>query len=100
MERIEHKNLSDLTQVGEIETHYTCPMHTEIIFDVANFVSVTGKGVSGQVQTQHIALGNQAMMHELVIDTSTMSTEIDELRSILQLTISWLAWLPSRTRSI
>jgi len=53
-----------------------------VVFDDAStFESVTGKGVKGQVQGQPVALGNQALMDELAIDTSVFSTKADELRS-------------------
>ncbi|MEQ8692486.1 MAG: heavy metal translocating P-type ATPase, partial [Pseudomonadales bacterium] len=49
--------------------------------DVANFSSVTGKGVMGQVDGLHVALGNNAMMNDLDIDIESIRERADSLRS-------------------
>jgi Cu+-exporting ATPase len=45
-----------------------------------DFESVTGKGVSGLVDGQRVALGNLAMMEALGIDPGEMTTHAEELR--------------------
>jgi len=52
-----------------------------VLENATNFVSVAGKGVSGQVRAQQVVLGNRAMMQELDVDTNSMSKETDKLRS-------------------
>ena len=46
-----------------------------------DFASLTGKGVTGQVDGQAIALGNQALFDELGISSEALSEQADELRS-------------------
>ena len=48
---------------------------------VSSFLSITGKGVMGEVDGHRVALGNQAMMEELGIDTSAVAEEADRLRA-------------------
>jgi len=48
---------------------------------IADFDSVTGKGVRGTVEGIHIGLGNAAMMRDFGIDTSSVSEHADKLRS-------------------
>jgi len=43
------------------------------------FLSITGKGVSGQVNGKRIALGNAAMMDDLAIDTRGVADRADAL---------------------
>jgi Cu+-exporting ATPase len=47
----------------------------------SDFSSVTGKGVKGTVNVQSIALGNQALMKELEIDTSSVEEAAQEMRA-------------------
>jgi Cu+-exporting ATPase len=44
------------------------------------FQSVTGKGVSGQVDGHAVALGNLALMQSLTIDAAALTGRADELR--------------------
>ncbi|MDX1443247.1 MAG: copper-translocating P-type ATPase [Gammaproteobacteria bacterium] len=48
---------------------------------VEDFDSVTGKGVSGRVNGQRVALGNRKLMESLDIDTQEFSQKADELRA-------------------
>jgi P-type Cu+ transporter len=50
------------------------------IVEASDFDSVTGKGVSGTVSGKAVALGNQAMMDDLKVDTDTVAGEADALR--------------------
>ncbi len=47
---------------------------------VSSFEAVTGKGVPGRVARHGVALGNQAMMDDLGIDTSAADESADALR--------------------
>jgi Cu+-exporting ATPase len=47
---------------------------------VANFRSVTGKGVMGIVDGRAVALGNQALFAELAIDLGSATEQAEELR--------------------
>jgi len=47
---------------------------------VQDFASVTGKGVHGRVDGQHVALGNRALMDQLELELGTMADRADELR--------------------
>jgi Cu+-exporting ATPase len=44
------------------------------------FQSITGKGVTGRVHGQNVALGNRAMMESLGVDLATASARADALR--------------------
>ena len=46
----------------------------------SEFSSVTGKGVKGKVEGSDVALGNQAMMRSLGIDTTQMEQRAEALR--------------------
>jgi Cu+-exporting ATPase len=46
-----------------------------------DFASLTGKGVTGQVDGQAIALGNQALFDELGISSDALTEQADELRA-------------------
>ena len=48
--------------------------------EVAQFSSVTGKGVRGQVDGRRVVLGNRAMMDADNVDTSAIAHRADELR--------------------
>ncbi len=45
-----------------------------------NFLSVTGKGVTGRVGLQDVALGNAALLQELGVDAGALTERADELR--------------------
>src|SRR5947209_8571062 len=47
---------------------------------VANFRSLTGKGVAGQVEGREVAAGNQALFAELRIDAGALMTHAAELQ--------------------
>jgi Cu+-exporting ATPase len=46
-----------------------------------SFESLTGKGVAGEVDAQHVALGNASFMKELGVDLSDAVTRAEELRA-------------------
>jgi Cu+-exporting ATPase len=48
--------------------------------DAGEFVSHTGKGVSGTVEGRKIALGNEAMMEQLSVDILALKEQVEELR--------------------
>jgi Cu+-exporting ATPase len=50
------------------------------IQDVAEFVSVTGKGVTGKVGGRSAALGNAKLMKEVGVDTTALDSRADQLR--------------------
>ena len=47
---------------------------------VDNFQSLTGKGVSGEVEGQTVAAGNVALLKEMGIDPGDLATQADKLR--------------------
>ena len=51
------------------------------IEDVAQFESVTGKGVKGEVNGHRVALGNQKLMNDMGIGQETLTYETNQLRS-------------------
>ena len=51
------------------------------VLDVTDFASVTGKGVSGRVDGQAVALGNRAMMSDLDVSIEPVLEQADALRS-------------------
>ncbi len=57
---------------------------------VNEFKSITGKGVTGEVDGQQIALGNQKLMEDLAIDPGELSGRADSLRADGQ-TVMFLA---------
>ncbi len=48
--------------------------------DPADFASVTGKGVTGTVSGRIVALGNEALMQQLGIETRALTAKAEELR--------------------
>jgi Cu+-exporting ATPase len=48
---------------------------------VTGFASVTGKGVTGEVEGRTVSLGNQAMMNDLAISIEPLVGQADALRS-------------------
>ena len=55
-----------------------------------NFASVTGKGVTAQVEGRPFALGNRALMDDLKVDVSALQAEADTLRGEAQ-TVMFIA---------
>jgi len=49
--------------------------------DVAQFESVTGKGVKGEVNGHRVVLGNQKLMNDIGIGQETLTYEANQLRS-------------------
>src|SRR3984957_3637701 len=60
------------------------------LLPVANFASLTGKGVSGTVQGTQMAAGNAALMHDLGASSQAMEREAEALRQAGQ-TVMFLA---------
>src|SRR3984885_13283438 len=50
------------------------------LLPVADFQSLTGKGVSGTIQGIHVAAGNAALMHDLGASSQAMEQEAEALR--------------------
>jgi len=50
------------------------------LLETRDFEAVTGKGVSGMVDGRSVALGNQAMMDSLGVDTASFVSQADALR--------------------
>lgn len=48
------------------------------------FQSVTGKGVTGNIQNKKVALGNKALMDSLKVDFSSTTEKVEALRSLGQ----------------
>jgi Cu+-exporting ATPase len=51
------------------------------IKDAARFQSVTGKGVIGEVEGRHVAVGNRSLLEDLKLDTAELATRAEELRA-------------------
>jgi len=49
--------------------------------EVTNFTSVTGQGVTGQVNTRRLYLGNEMLMHTSHVALDAAGTDVRELRS-------------------
>jgi P-type Cu+ transporter len=60
------------------------------LLPVANFASLTGKGVSGTVQGKKVAAGNAALMHDLGASSQAMEQQAEGLRQAGQ-TVMFLA---------
>jgi Cu+-exporting ATPase len=60
------------------------------LLPVANFSSLTGKGVSGSVQGTQVAAGNAALMHDLGASSQAMEQQAEALRQAGQ-TVMFLA---------
>lgn len=54
---------------------------------VENFQSATGAGISADIDTQKVGLGNSRMMEELGVDITSITARADELRSLGQTVI-------------
>ncbi len=61
------------------------------LLPVANFASLTGKGVSGTVQGNQVAAGNAALMHDLGASSQAMEQQAEALRQAGQ-TVMFVAW--------
>jgi Cu+-exporting ATPase len=61
------------------------------LLPVANFRSLTGKGVSGTLQGAQVAAGNAALMHDLGASSQAMEQQAEALRQSGQ-TVMFLAW--------
>jgi len=55
-----------------------------ILEPVAQFESVTGRGVRGILHEKHISLGNLRMMENEKIDMAVLATEVEKLRALAQ----------------
>jgi Cu+-exporting ATPase len=51
------------------------------IKDAARFQSVTGKGVIGEVDGHHVAVGNRSLLDDLKLGTDQLAARAEELRS-------------------
>ena len=51
------------------------------IAEASEFKSLTGRGVKGTVDGRHVALGNRAMLDELKLDASKLTSQAETLRS-------------------
>jgi Cu+-exporting ATPase len=49
--------------------------------DANGFASVTGKGVTGGIDSQSVALGNRALLEDLKIDAGELGTKAESLRA-------------------
>jgi Cu+-exporting ATPase len=47
--------------------------------NAANFDSLTGKGVRGEIEGHHVALGNRALLEDLKIDAGELATKFELL---------------------
>ncbi len=58
---------------------------------VAEFKSITGKGVSGTIQGAYVAAGNAALMRDLGASSQAMEQQAEDLRQAGQ-TVMFVAW--------
>ena len=61
------------------------------LLPVADFQSLTGKGVSGTIQGTHVAAGNVALMHDLGASSPSIDQQAEVLRQQGQ-TVMFVAW--------
>jgi Cu+-exporting ATPase len=61
------------------------------LLPVADFQSLTGKGVSGTIQGIHVAAGNAALMHDLGASSPSLDQQAEGLRQQGQ-TVMFVAW--------
>lgn len=61
------------------------------LLPVADFQSLTGKGVSGTIQGIHVSAGNVVLMHDLGASSQAMEREAEALRQRGQ-TVMFVAW--------
>ncbi len=50
------------------------------LYDVADFRSITGKGISGTVDGKQVAVGTAQLLKDLSVDSAAMDARADELR--------------------
>ncbi len=50
------------------------------LYDVADFRSITGKGISGAVDGKQVAVGTAQLLKDLSVDSAVMNMRADELR--------------------
>ncbi len=60
------------------------------VADTDGFQAVTGKGVTAQLESKQVAIGNQALMESLGVDWSGLTTQVDALRAKAQ-TVMYVA---------
>ncbi|MGD9841502.1 MAG: copper-translocating P-type ATPase [Steroidobacteraceae bacterium] len=58
--------------------------HNATLPSVQDFKSITGKGVSGEINGNRVALGNIALMHDLAIDPTEIESQATQLREVGQ----------------
>lgn len=61
--------------------HY-CESHQAVKKEVVDFHAITGKGISGVIEGNHVIIGNQKMLHEEGIDTLFLEDSINTLASM------------------
>ena len=61
------------------------------LLPVADFASLTGKGVSGTVQGKKVAAGNAALMRDLGVSSQLLEQQAEALRQAGQ-TVMFIAW--------
>jgi Cu+-exporting ATPase len=61
------------------------------LLPVADFQSLTGKGVSGTIQGTHVAAGNVVLMHDLGASSPSLGQQAEILRQQGQ-TVMFVAW--------
>jgi P-type Cu+ transporter len=61
------------------------------LLPVSDFESITGKGVSGTIQSKKVAAGNAALMHDLGVPLQALERQAEVLRRAGQ-TAMWVAW--------
>lgn len=52
-----------------------------VLEEMHDFDSQSGKGVTGKIKGQHVALGNAMLMEAIAVNVSSMSDQANELRS-------------------
>jgi len=87
--RVDEKQL--LRAAASLERGSEHPLATAIVrgaeeqnvelVDASDFDSVTGKGITGRVEDQSVALGNRAMMKEVGVDVDDVGERAEELRA-------------------
>jgi P-type Cu+ transporter len=98
-EGIDHARL--LQTLASLEKESEHPLATAILaaskqekldlLPVADFQSLTGKGVSGTIQGIHVAAGNVALMHDLGASSPSIGQQAEVLRQQGQ-TVMFVAW--------
>lgn len=73
LERGSEHPLAEAIVAGAQERSLEIPESSE-------FESITGKGVTGKVEGQQVALGNKALLEQLRVDGSALSDKAEEMR--------------------